>query len=43
MQYGILDLGGEKLVARYVGSAEQFAYNESVFAARCSASTASGS
>ena len=31
MQYGILDLGAEKLVARYVGSAEQLAYNESVF------------
>ena len=30
MQYGILDLGTEKLVARYVGSAEQVAYNESV-------------
>ena len=30
MQYGILDLGAEKLVARYVGSAEQVAYNESV-------------
>jgi len=31
MQYGILDLGAERLVARYVGSAEQIAYNESVF------------
>ena len=30
MQYGILDLGTEKLIARYVGSAEQVAYNESV-------------
>ena len=30
MQYGILELGPEKLVARYVGSAEQLAYNESV-------------
>jgi S1-C subfamily serine protease len=30
MQYGILDLGAEKLVARYVGSSEQIAYNESV-------------
>ena len=30
MQYGILELGAEKLVARYVGSAEQLAYNESV-------------
>ena len=30
MQYAILDLGTEKLVARYVGSAEQLAYNESV-------------
>jgi S1-C subfamily serine protease len=31
MQYGILELGAEKLVARYVGSAEQLAYSESVF------------
>jgi S1-C subfamily serine protease len=31
MQYGIMELGTEKLVARYVGSAEQLAYNESVF------------
>jgi S1-C subfamily serine protease len=31
MQYGVLDLGAEKLVARYVGSAEQIAYSESVF------------
>jgi hypothetical protein len=31
MQYGILELGAEKLVARYIGSAEQLAYNESVF------------
>ena len=30
MQYGILELGNEKLVARYVGSAEHLAYNESV-------------
>ena len=30
MHYGVLDLGAEKLVARYVGSAEQLAYNESV-------------
>lgn len=30
MQYGILDLGGEKLIARYVGPPEQVAYNESV-------------
>jgi hypothetical protein len=30
MQYGILDLGAEKLVARYLGSAEQLAYNEGV-------------
>ena len=30
MQYGVLDLGPEKLVARYVGPAEQLAYNESV-------------
>jgi S1-C subfamily serine protease len=30
MQYGILDLGGEKLVARYVGPPEHLAYNESV-------------
>jgi hypothetical protein len=30
MQYGILDLGDEKLIARYVGSPEQVAYNESV-------------
>jgi S1-C subfamily serine protease len=31
MQYGILELGSEKLIARYVGPAEQLAYNESVF------------
>jgi S1-C subfamily serine protease len=31
MQYGILELGSEKLIARYVGSDEQLAYNESVF------------
>ena len=30
MQYGILDLGQEKLIARYVGSPEHIAYNESV-------------
>src|SRR5262245_8361648 len=30
MNYGILDLGPEKLIARYVGSAEAIAYNESV-------------
>ena len=30
MQYGILELGAEKLVARYVGPAEHLAYNESV-------------
>ena len=30
MQYGILELGPEKLVARYVGSAEHLAYNESI-------------
>jgi S1-C subfamily serine protease len=30
IQYGILDLGDEKLIARYVGSPEQVAYNESV-------------
>ena len=30
MSYGILDLGPEKLIARYVGSAEAIAYNESV-------------
>lgn len=30
MQYGILDLGDEKLIARYVGPPEQVAYNESV-------------
>ena len=31
MQYGVLDLGAEKLVARYIGPAEQIAYSESVF------------
>jgi hypothetical protein len=31
MQYSILDLGSEKLIARFVGPAEQLAYNESVF------------
>ncbi len=30
MHYGILELGPEKLIARYVGSDEQLAYNESV-------------
>jgi hypothetical protein len=30
MDYALLDLGQEKLVARYVGSAESMAYNESV-------------
>jgi S1-C subfamily serine protease len=30
MHYGILELGPEKLVARYVGPAEQVAYNEGV-------------
>jgi S1-C subfamily serine protease len=30
MAYGILDLGAEKLVARYVGPAEAMAFNESV-------------
>jgi S1-C subfamily serine protease len=30
LQYGILELGPEKLIARYVGSMEQLAYNESV-------------
>ena len=30
LQYGILELGSEKLIARYVGSLEQLAYNESV-------------
>jgi len=30
MQYGILDLGDENIIARYVGSPEQVAYNESV-------------
>jgi hypothetical protein len=30
MQYGIIDLGEEKLIARYIGSAELSAYNESV-------------
>lgn len=31
MLYGIVDLGPEKLVARYVGPAEALAFNESVF------------
>jgi len=31
MHYAILDVGDEKLIARYVGSAEQIAYNESTF------------
>jgi len=30
MDYAVLDLGSEKLVARYVGPAEQVAFNESV-------------
>ena len=30
MDYGVLDLGPERLVARYVGSAEWMAFNESV-------------
>jgi hypothetical protein len=30
MEYGVLDLGTEKLVARYVGPAEPMAFNESV-------------
>src|SRR6185436_6559222 len=30
MDYAIVDLGSEKLVARYVGSAERMAFNESV-------------
>jgi hypothetical protein len=30
VNYGILELGAEKLIARYVGSAEQIAYNEGV-------------
>lgn len=30
MEYAVLDLGPEKLVARYVGSAEAMAFNESV-------------
>ena len=30
MDYAVLDLGPEKLVARYVGSPEQVAFNESV-------------
>ena len=30
MAYGVLDLGREKLVARYVGPIEQMAFNESV-------------
>jgi S1-C subfamily serine protease len=30
VEYGLLDLGAEKLVARYVGSAEWLAFNESV-------------
>ncbi len=30
MEYAVLDLGGEKLVARYVGPAEWIAFNESV-------------
>jgi S1-C subfamily serine protease len=30
MEYAVLDLGAEKVVARYVGSAEAMAFNESV-------------
>src|SRR5262245_1541135 len=30
MHYGIVEMGPEKLIARYVGDAEQIAYNESV-------------
>jgi hypothetical protein len=30
MAYGVLDLGREKIVARYVGPIEQMAFNESV-------------
>ena len=30
MDYAVLDLGSEKLVARYVGPAEWMAFNESV-------------
>ena len=30
MHYGVLELGAEKLIARYVGPDEQLAYNESV-------------
>jgi S1-C subfamily serine protease len=30
MHYGIVEMGAEKLIARYVGSDEQLAYNESV-------------
>jgi S1-C subfamily serine protease len=30
MEYAVLDLGAEKLVARYVGPAEQVAFNQSV-------------
>ncbi|HSL21453.1 MAG TPA: trypsin-like peptidase domain-containing protein [Vicinamibacterales bacterium] len=33
MMYSLVDLGGEKIVARYVGSAEQIAFNQSVLAA----------
>jgi hypothetical protein len=30
MDYAVVDLGAEKIVARYVGSSEQMAFNESV-------------
>src|SRR5512132_11737 len=33
MLYSLIDLRGEKLVARYIGAAEQIAFNESVLAA----------
>jgi hypothetical protein len=33
MMYALFDLGDEKVIARYVGSAEQIAFNESVLAA----------
>jgi hypothetical protein len=33
MLYAVVDLGEEKVVARYIGSAEQIAFNESVLAA----------
>jgi len=31
MDYAVLDLGNEKLIARYVGSSERMAFNEGVF------------